>query len=236
MFLHHHGLLISTAVFFLLQHGCTGAKITNGTFCSLPPDNTKSTGASCFGILPRYFYNQTLGTCKEYTYGGCGATLNNFGTREECEEAAEMYCDDNAEDATETLEEDTTKSPSPDVSVEAITDGTFCSLPPDETSETGLTCAAYMPKYYYNETLESCEEYIYGGCAATLNNFDTKEECEKAAEMYCKDTDGKEDEPTSLQGRESMLESAASFVMARDHLIAHLVTPSLLLLLLQLLA
>ena len=236
MTLHHHGLLISTVVFFVLLHGCTGAKITNGTFCSLPPDNTESTGLSCFGAFPKYYYNQTLGTCEEYTYGGCGATLNNFGTREECEEAAEMYCNDNAEGATESLEVDNDKSPSPDVSLATITNGTFCSLPPDETSETGLACAAYMPKYYYNETLESCEEYIYGGCAATLNNFDTKEECEKAAELYCKGADGKEDDATSLQGRESMLESAASFVMDRDHFIVQLLTPYLLLLLLLLLA
>ena len=216
----------------LLRTSCTGsAVVTNGTFCSLPPDTTESTGVSCFGIFTKYFFNETVEKCEEYVYGGCGATLNNFDTKEECDKAAETFCledendsteavqDEDDKDATETLVvNDTTNSPSPEASTVAISNGTFCSLPPDETSDTGIACAAYIPKFYYNETSKKCEEYVYGGCGATLNNFDTKEECDKAAETYCleDENDGKEEEKeeeeeaTSLQGQDMIEQSAAA--------------------------
>lgn len=99
-----------------------------------------------------------------------------------------------------------------------VTNGTFCSLPPDTTESTGVSCFGIFTKYFFNETVEKCEEYVYGGCGATLNNFDTKEECDKAAETYCleDENDGKEEEKeeeeeaTSLQGQDMIEQSAAA--------------------------
>ncbi|XP_069673465.1 papilin isoform X4 [Periplaneta americana] len=48
-----------------------------------------------------------------------------------------------------------------------------CNMP----EETGL-CRAYFPKWYYNPSLGSCQEFVYGGCGGNGNRFSSLEECE----------------------------------------------------------
>ncbi|KAM6959283.1 kunitz-type serine protease inhibitor 6-like [Aplochiton taeniatus] len=40
-------------------------------------------------------------------------------------------------------------------------------------------CRAAFRKYYYDAANQSCQMFIYGGCGANGNNFDTQEECER---------------------------------------------------------
>lgn len=40
------------------------------------------------------------------------------------------------------------------------------------------SCRAAFPKFFYNVTNQSCQKFIYGGCEANGNNFDTRDECE----------------------------------------------------------
>lgn len=47
-----------------------------------------------------------------------------------------------------------------------------------QPKETGR-CFALFYRYAYNLDTQSCEEFIYGGCAGNSNNFDTKEQCEQ---------------------------------------------------------
>ncbi|XP_041796172.1 kunitz-type protease inhibitor 2 [Chelmon rostratus] len=42
------------------------------------------------------------------------------------------------------------------------------------------SCRAAFPKFYYNVTSQSCQSFIYGGCEANKNNFDTLDECKTA--------------------------------------------------------
>ncbi|CAF1409769.1 unnamed protein product [Adineta steineri] len=74
--------------------------------------------------------------------------------------------------------------------VEKLSNGTFvgrCGLPKskrntsicEEEKVVGL-CKAAFPRFYYNSTIKTCEHFIYGGCGANNNNFDTKEKCETA--------------------------------------------------------
>lgn len=51
-----------------------------------------------------------------------------------------------------------------------------CRLTPDPGS-----CKAYMPRYYYNWSTNSCEEFIWGGCGGVVP-FETLEECQGACE------------------------------------------------------
>lgn len=67
----------------------------------------------------------------------------------------------------------------------APTNDTFCSLPPDDTAETGIACLAYIAVYYYNKTMDACVLYGYGGCGATENLFGSLEACEDAAATFC---------------------------------------------------
>ena len=46
-----------------------------------------------------------------------------------------------------------------------------CDLEPNP----GL-CKAYFPKYYFDEEVRACQEFIYGGCGGVVP-FDTMEEC-----------------------------------------------------------
>ena len=48
--------------------------------CALPEDS-----GNCLAYNKNWRYDNLDGTCKEFTFGGCGGNKNNFGTRGECE-------------------------------------------------------------------------------------------------------------------------------------------------------
>jgi hypothetical protein len=52
-----------------------------------------------------------------------------------------------------------------------------CSQP----AETGH-CRALFPRYFYNISSRSCEEFIYGGCEGNENNFESVQECSQHCE------------------------------------------------------
>nr|P81902.1 RecName: Full=Trypsin inhibitor; AltName: Full=Cocoon shell-associated trypsin inhibitor; Short=CSTI [Bombyx mori] len=41
-------------------------------------------------------------------------------------------------------------------------------------------CKGSFPRYAYDSSEDKCVEFIYGGCQANANNFETIEECEAA--------------------------------------------------------
>ncbi|KAL1446261.1 hypothetical protein MTO96_044635, partial [Rhipicephalus appendiculatus] len=47
----------------------------------------------------------------------------------------------------------------------------------NETKYPG-PCAGYFPRYYFNNVTKTCEQFIYGGCQANGNNFQTLGECQ----------------------------------------------------------
>lgn len=106
---------------------------------------------------------------------------------------------------TTAVESDTMTGMSPDLSAEGVRgvldalslNSTFCDLPPDETSRTGISCAAYMPMWWYNSTSGMCEEYIYGGCSKTENLFDFEAVCKAAAAEYCEPVNGTAQAPNA---------------------------------------
>lgn len=67
------------------------------------------------------------------------------------------------------------------VCVSCETNNSWCDLPPDYTSESGIGCAAEMYRYTFNATSKACEMYVYEGCAGTENLFSTEEDCIVAA-------------------------------------------------------
>ncbi|XP_046567072.1 papilin-like [Haliotis rubra] len=46
-------------------------------------------------------------------------------------------------------------------------------------------CRASFRKYFYNITASQCQGFIYGGCDANENNFDSVEDCQKECENPC---------------------------------------------------
>ncbi|XP_074868087.1 eppin-like [Carettochelys insculpta] len=55
----------------------------------------------------------------------------------------------------------------------AVTD--LCCLPP----VCGF-CKARFRRFFYNLSSQACQEFVYGGCGGNMNNFETREECQKA--------------------------------------------------------
>jgi hypothetical protein len=60
------------------------------------------------------------------------------------------------------------------------TNSSFCSEPADP----GL-CRAAIPAWYYNEATQACEGFLFGGCVANGNAFDTKDACESSSQEFC---------------------------------------------------
>ncbi|CAJ0603981.1 unnamed protein product [Cylicocyclus nassatus] len=49
-----------------------------------------------------------------------------------------------------------------------------CDAP---THSPGLQCFAQYKRYTFNKAIGKCEEFEYGGCNPSANNFKTMEEC-----------------------------------------------------------
>ena len=62
-------------------------------FC-LGPSVESVDGTYCMALFERYYFDKKSGKCKEFGYGGCGATRNNFETLSECEETCKAGSSD----------------------------------------------------------------------------------------------------------------------------------------------
>ncbi|XP_035455813.2 trypsin inhibitor-like [Spodoptera frugiperda] len=56
----------------------------------------------------------------------------------------------------------------------------FGARDPDclEPIKTGR-CRGYFERYAYNSTSRKCQMFVYGGCQANNNNFQTLSQCER---------------------------------------------------------
>ena len=52
----------------------------------------------------------------------------------------------------------------------------------DQPQDSG-PCLAYMPRWFYNADIGTCEQFIYGGCHGNDNRFISYEHCIEACRM-----------------------------------------------------
>ncbi|NXB25525.1 SPIT1 inhibitor, partial [Rhagologus leucostigma] len=82
-----------------------------------------------------------------------------------------------------------------------FTNITIMVLSLEQTEEHCLTpkkvgwCRGSFPRWFYNPSLQQCEEFIFGGCKPNKNNYLREEECELA----CKNVRGLSVESEALE-------------------------------------
>uniref|UniRef100_A0A914LJ54 BPTI/Kunitz inhibitor domain-containing protein n=1 Tax=Meloidogyne incognita TaxID=6306 RepID=A0A914LJ54_MELIC len=141
----------------------------------------------CLALFERWWYNNDLGQCKNFTYGGCYGNENNFRTKLECQQNCKI-CElekkvgpckasiprwwyDNGEckkfryggckgndNNFKTLEE-------------CQKTCNVCEFEKDHGP-----CDALFPRWWYDKG--ECKKFVYGGCKGNGNNFKTLEECQ----------------------------------------------------------
>ncbi|XP_037073355.1 uncharacterized protein LOC119094399 [Pollicipes pollicipes] len=66
----------------------TGREVQCDRPCSQPV-----VSGQCRASIPRFFYDQQLGQCQPFLYGGCGGNDNNFGSLDDCQAQCEQPVD-----------------------------------------------------------------------------------------------------------------------------------------------
>ncbi|KAL4617373.1 protein AMBP isoform X1 [Arapaima gigas] len=158
----------------------------------------------CNATFQRFYYNSSLKTCEEFTYGGCHGNKNNFKTENAClqscrtEESCKLpIVTGPCRASVPRWAFNSTRgkcvpflyggcqgnsnnfySQSECQEYCGITEEVPCMSPPDEGP-----CKALFPRYYYDSTLMTCKQFTYGGCLGNQNNFVTKYACHQSCRI-----------------------------------------------------
>ncbi|GAB6024702.1 hypothetical protein CHUAL_009835 [Chamberlinius hualienensis] len=133
--------------------------------CKLPSEI-----GNCADYQERWFYDNAVGSCRGFIYGGCNGNENNFGSEKECDDRC---------GAKPTPKPDSTITEKPEVTdkgVEVVADDfllEYCHL----DYEAG-PCHDNVPRWFYDKNDGVCKHFYYGGCQGNGNRFVTKQECE----------------------------------------------------------
>jgi hypothetical protein len=126
------------------------------TTCSLP----FSVGP-CRGSFQRWYYDPSTQQCTEFSYGGCRGNRNRFESLEECESTCRV-----------TFSATTVQTTSATFSRVLQTPSAMCSLP----MEVG-PCRARIESWYFDNIMQKCLPFTYGGCRGNANRFVTEDQC-----------------------------------------------------------
>ncbi|XP_035221980.1 papilin-like isoform X2 [Stegodyphus dumicola] len=156
----------------------------------------------CYASLIRYFYDQNEGTCKNFTYGGCGGNSNNFYTEEECRENCEAtsVCEQAKMAGTCTGAFRRYYFNKLSGQCELFVYGgcggngnnfltkehceSLCVAPSvcEQEKKVG-PCKGNFRRFYFNRLTRQCESFFYGGCRGNGNNFLSKAQCESSCSV-----------------------------------------------------
>ena len=127
------------------QETCLRSTIEELDVCSQPYEP-----GPCRGTYIRYFYDQTVGECREFNYTGCKGNKNRFSSLEACENS----CRHKAQLAKAKK---------------------ICHLPLMKGP-----CDEKIPSWYFDSRNKRCVPFFYSGCGGNENRFESRVQCEKS--------------------------------------------------------
>ncbi|XP_077064713.1 kunitz-type protease inhibitor 2 isoform X2 [Siphateles boraxobius] len=151
----------------------TGVRSVNTELCRLP-----SAVGKCRAAFPRFYYDVTNQTCKQFIYGGCDGNDNNFNTQEECEASCSGVTGSVLTESHSVAQRSRMSIPenNNDVEPKALPEMTLEEFQDKclADAQTGR-CRASIRRYHYNNG--TCQPFTYGGCGGNKNNYETEEIC-----------------------------------------------------------
>ena len=151
---------------------------------------------TCSQQVSRYYYDKTSGTCKLFTYTGCGGNLNNFYSLSECNERC--ICSRSKDIGTCSAQRaryfyNTATGLCQSFSYNGC-GGNVNNFPDQSACENVCkseleirkrclrrpefgSCSNFTTRYYYDIKCGCCRTFSYSGCEGNNNNFDTEEQC-----------------------------------------------------------
>ncbi|XP_069790850.1 carboxypeptidase inhibitor SmCI-like isoform X1 [Narcine bancroftii] len=165
----------------------------------------KADPGQCNALNKRYFFNILTRKCEEFTYGGCGGNENNFETKKEC--LAKCKVKDQRNPCH--LEVDSgpcrgyfrryfynkhtkkceqfiyggcfgkrnnfkTKENCQNMCQKTKDFSNICMAPAEKGN-----CNKTLTRYFYNQSINLCETFVYSGCGGNQNNFRKKLQCRR---------------------------------------------------------
>ncbi|XP_043116050.1 collagen alpha-6(VI) chain isoform X2 [Puntigrus tetrazona] len=117
-------------------------------------------GTICGEYVQRWYYNEAVGTCLPFWYGGCDGNSNRFNSEMEC---LQICGKQNPEVVLQAKEEE----------------DDVCLMKQDVGP-----CSDYALSWYYDMQQNECIHFWFGGCGGNKNRFNTQKECEALCMKY----------------------------------------------------
>ncbi|XP_059364620.1 collagen alpha-6(VI) chain-like [Carassius carassius] len=114
-------------------------------------------GTVCGGYVQRWYYNEAVGACLSFWYGGCDGNSNRFNSEKECLQ--------------------TCGKRNPEVIVQAKEETALLHDACLMKQDVG-PCSDYVLRWHYDIQQNECTHFWFGGCGGNKNRFNTQEECE----------------------------------------------------------
>ncbi|KAH9487494.1 hypothetical protein Btru_075974, partial [Bulinus truncatus] len=114
----------------------------------------------CRASIPRFYFDNEAGRCKEFIYGGCNENLNNFESHTACDRRCAPY---RRQIIATDVKITGTKAPA---------EQDICKLPQSKGQ-----CSDLHVRWYFVDSLNRCIRFWYTGCGGNDNRFVTEMEC-----------------------------------------------------------